>query len=461
MSQSEKQQELLLQLKVENQQLLKFKKLNNLMRETLDTFAVKGRNQSPFTPLFELLSQELKADQQLIVALDDDEKSFSILDATDPQLKNLPSQLLQKHSDIDSERHIFSQSSVFFDLALSPKWPEVLTNSLPQASSALIQPIRIGQHHYAIVLLSDKTKTFNIEAKTVVASYSNFIASFLSLFENQRLAAERDQLFAQQKRIEQSMVQQDKLAAIGQLAAGVAHELNNPLGFIYSNLNTLKVYMQTVQGFVDNAYATAPALKDVAATANLSFLLEDSFDLIEESLTGARRSRDIINNLRTFSHPDDISVSKIDLMELLESTIRIANTQIKRNAKLILTKDITGAYVNGNATQLSQVLLNLINNAYHAIEHKQGLITVSITQLGRWLTIKITDNGCGISDSAISHIFEPFFTTKDVGKGTGLGLSISRAIIEQHSGCLALEHTSVDGSVFVVSLPMSETKEDD
>ncbi|SNY60330.1 His Kinase A (phospho-acceptor) domain-containing protein [Arsukibacterium tuosuense] len=461
MSQSEKQQELLLQLKIENQQLLKFKKLNSLMRDTLDTFAVKGRNQSPFTSLFDLLGQELQADQQFIVAINDDETSFSILDATSPQLKNLPAQLLHKKNDIDSEQHVFSQSSAFFDLALSPKWPAVLTTTLPQARSALIQPIRIGQHHYAIVLLSDKTKTFNIEAKTVVASYSSFIASFLSLFENQRLAAERDQLFAQQKRIEQSMVQQDKLAAIGQLAAGVAHELNNPLGFIYSNLNTLKVYMQTVQSFVHNAYATTPALKDVAKAANLSFLLEDSFDLIEESLTGARRSRDIINNLRTFSHPDDISVSKIDLMAILESTIRIANTQIKRNAKLILTKDIASAYVNGNATQLSQVLLNLINNAYHAIDHKQGLITVLITQLGHWLTIKITDNGCGISNSAVSHIFEPFFTTKDVGQGTGLGLSISRAIVEQHNGCLALEHTSADGSVFVVSLPVADASKDD
>lgn len=461
MSQSEKQQELLLQLKIENQQLLKFKKLNSLMRDTLETFAAKGRNQSPFMPLFELLGQELSADQQFIVAINDDETSFSILDATSPQLKNLPTQLLHKNTDTDSQQHVFSQSSAFFDLALSPKWPAVLISILPQARSALIQPIRIGQHQYAIVLLSDKTKTFNIEAKTVVANYSSFIASFLSLFENQRLAAERDQLFAQQKRIEQSMVQQDKLAAIGQLAAGVAHELNNPLGFIYSNLNTLKVYMQTVQSFVDSAYATEPTLKEVAAASNLNFIVEDGFDLIEESLTGARRSRDIINNLRTFSHPDDVSVSKIDLMALLKSTIRIANTQIKHNAKLVLTKEIASAFVNGNATQLSQVLLNLINNAYHAIKHKQGLINVSITQLGRWLTIKITDNGTGISDSAVSHIFEPFFTTKDVGQGTGLGLSISRAIVEQHNGCLALEHTSADGSVFVVSLPMSDASADD
>ncbi|NRQ42716.1 hypothetical protein HRH59_09090 [Rheinheimera sp. YQF-2] len=461
MSQSEKQQELLLQLKVENQQLLKFKKLNNLMRDTLETFTAKGRQQSPFTSLFALLHQELQADEQLIIALNDDETSFSILDATAPGLKNLAAPFLHTQNKTKSEQHIFSQSTVFFDLALSPKWPAAFRSMLPKAKSALIQPIRIGQHHYAIVLLSDQPKTFTIEAKIVVASYSNFIASFLSLFENQRLAAERDQLFAQQKRIEQSMVQQDKLAAIGQLAAGVAHELNNPLGFVYSNLNTLQVYMQTVQRFIHSAYSIAPELKDIAAATNLNYILEDSFELIEESLDGARRSRDIINNLRTFSHPDDTSASKVDLLELLESTIRIANTQIKRHATLTLSKDIDSALVNGNATQLSQVLLNLINNAYHAIKHKQGLIVISVTQLGRWLTLKITDNGCGIEDSVLPHIFEPFFTTKDVGLGTGLGLSISRAIVEQHNGCLALEHTSPNGSVFVVSLPAVDTRIDD
>lgn len=460
MSQSEKQQELLLQLKVENQQLLKFKALNNLMRDTLNTFAAKGRQQSPFTSLFELLHQELQADEQFIVALNDEQTSFSIIEATDARLKNLASPIPHTQNNA-AEQHIFSQSTVFFDLALSPKWPAEFRDMLPQARSALIQLIRIGLHHYAIVLISDQPKTFTIEAKTVVASYSSFIASFLSLFENQRLEIERDQLFAQQRRIEQSMVQQDKLAAIGQLAAGVAHELNNPLGFIYSNLNTLKVYMQTVQDFVYSACSTAPELKNEAATANLSFLLEDSFALIEESLTGARRSRDIINNLRTFSHPDDTSVTKVDLLELLASTIRIANTQIKHNARLTLSTDIDSAFVDGNATQLSQVLLNLINNAYHAIHHKQGLIAVSITQLGSWLTIKITDNGCGIETSMITHIFEPFFTTKDVGQGTGLGLSISRAIVEQHNGCLALEQTSAAGSVFVVSLPVSDAGKDD
>lgn len=457
MSQYEKQQELLLQLKVENQQLLKFKKLNTLMQETLDNITLKKVEHSPFSPLFELMHQEFNAEEQIIVVLDDKETSFSILDTTTSQLKNQTAPLELENAPDGTLQHVFSQSSVFFNVSLSSKWPAIFSTLLPDITSALIQPVRIAQHLYAIVLLSRKTMAFDNGTKVVLASYSSFIASYMSLFENQRLQAERDQLFAQQKRIEKSMMQQDKLAAIGQLAAGVAHELNNPLGFIYSNLNTFKVYMQKVKLFAENACATSPALKRLADEQNLAFVIEDTFELIEESLTGARRSRDIISNLRTFSHPDDTSVAKVNLLELLESTLRIANTQIKRNAKLTLTKEIDTAFVNGNATQLSQVLLNLINNASQAIKHQHGVIAVSIKRIQRWLTVKVVDNGCGIDQEALSHIFEPFFTTKDVGHGTGLGLSISQAIIEQHSGCLALEQTSAEGSVFVISLPDAET----
>lgn len=448
MSQHERQQELLLQLKVENQQLLKFKKLNNLMRNTLETFVLKNPQQTPFAPLFTLLKQELQADEQLIVAVHA-EDSFSVIEASNSKLKVIPEQAIHYP--------VFSEATVFFDLTVSPKWPEVFKQLAPDAKAALIQPVSIGLHHYAIVLLSYTAKAFTIETKAVVASYSNFIASLLSLFENQRLAQERDQLFAQQKRIEQSMVKQDKLAAIGQLAAGVAHELNNPLGFIYSNLNTLKVYLQTVDHFIKQACTEAPSLQAAAKAAELDFVINDSVDLIEESLAGARKSRDIIANLRTFSHPDDISVSTINLLELVESTIRIANTQIKRQTKLTLIKQVEAAVVNGNPVQLSQVLLNLINNAYQAIKHAEGMIKIVVARQGSWLRVEVTDNGSGISDTALNHIFEPFFTTKEVGEGTGLGLSISRAIAQQHNGSLTLEHTSADGSTFVLSLPVQDS----
>lgn len=459
MSEYEKQQELLHQFKIENQQLLKFKKLNNLIKDTLDSFASNAQQQSPLKALFDILEQELHADHQAILALDDDQMHFSIIASTHAGLSKLAAQQLQGHGD--TNKHPFTDAAIYFNLDLITHWPQSIRAIVPDVRSVLTQPVSVGSHNYAIILMSNKKHGYSNEAKTLLSSYSNFIASFLSIFEHQRLAAERDRLFAQQKRIEQSMIKQDKLAAIGQLAAGVAHELNNPLAFIYSNLNTLKVYIQTLNDFVHKACDTSPALLEAAKQADLRFIMSDSIELIDESLIGARRSRDIINNLRTFSHPDDTSVAPLDIVSLLESTIRIANTQIKRRAIISFVKDCEQSMVRGNATQLSQVFLNLINNAYQAIEHNMGQINVSINLHDGWLNIKITDNGSGISQNSLPHIFEPFFTTKDVGKGTGLGLSISQAIAEQHGGCLALEQTGPDGTTFVVSLPQLDVKTDD
>jgi len=455
MSQAEKQQELLLRLQIENQQLLKFKKLNSLMHDTLESFVLTENTKSPFAVLFDMLAQELNASISALVALNDDETSYSIIATSHTLLNALPAQTLQKHSDT-ADQHIFSQSTIFFNLALSEKWPDALRQAFPNAASALVQPIRIGQHRYAIVMLSEQINGFNNDAKAIIASYTSFIASLLSLFENQRLAAERDQLFAKQKRIEQNMVSQEKLAAIGQLAAGVAHELNNPLGFIYSNLNTFHDYLRTIKHFIDLAYEEAPKLKVLAKASNLDFVLEDTGALIDESLDGARRSRDIIHNLRTFSHPDETSVSEIDILALIKNTLRIVTIQIKNAAVITLQEPAKQVFIKGNETQLSQVFINLINNACQAIDHSNGKIEIVIEATEKWVNISVKDNGSGISQAHMSHIFEPFFTTKDVGKGTGLGLSISRAIIEQHQGCLALENSDSNGTTFVMCLPVIE-----
>lgn len=194
---------------------------------------------------------------------------------------------------------------------------------------------------------------------------------------------------------------------------------------------------------------------------NLDFILKDSSELICESLEGARRARDIIKNLRNFSHPDENTISTINILELIEDTVRIANTQVKKNAKIKISHDLNHAFTQGNATQLSQVILNLINNAHHSIEHQYGLIEISINKFNNWINVVIEDNGCGIEDADIPHIFEPFFTTKEIGQGTGLGLSVSRAIIEQHNGCIALVHTGLKGTKFVISLPESNHVRDD
>ncbi|MCT7943981.1 sensor histidine kinase [Shewanella septentrionalis] len=452
MSKTEQQHELLMQLKVENQQLLEFKKLNSLMLKTLKAFTNHSEQSTPFYCLFELIYQELKPDLQLLITCNHNSDGFSIVSSTDEMLIGQDFQL-DNALDTKPEQSIFSEPALFFDLNLTSKWPNSLRKLLPIAESALIQPVKIASRCYAIILIINHVNGFSTKAKSVMLNYSSFIASTLTLIEYQHVAAERDTLFSQQKRIEQSMARQGKLAAIGQLAAGVAHELNNPLGFIYSNLNTFELYLKDIASFITQVYNDYPELTNHHKKNNIDFILKDSTELIDESLQGARRAREIIKNLRSFSHPDESSISEINIIDLINDTVKIATTEVKKSANIIVTHYLKNAFIQGNTTQLNQVLLNLINNAHHSITRRKGLIEINTSKRENWINIEISDNGCGINENDTPHIFEPFFTTKEVGKGTGLGLSISKAILEQYNGYIALDYTGQNGTKFVISLP--------
>ncbi|WP_181160259.1 MULTISPECIES: histidine kinase dimerization/phospho-acceptor domain-containing protein [unclassified Shewanella] len=179
--------------------------------------------------------------------------------------------------------------------------------------------------------------SFNSGAQSIISNYCSFIANTLTLRDYRHIAAERDSLFAQQKRIENSLAKEGKLAAIGQLAAGVAHELNNPLGFIYSNLNTLDVYLKDINSFINEVNNTYPEINKSVKKYKLDFILKDSIELINESQEGARRARDIIKNLRSFSHPDEQTISTINIVKLVEDTVKIAKVNLKKHIKINLT----------------------------------------------------------------------------------------------------------------------------
>ncbi|MGL4750181.1 MAG: hypothetical protein ACRCYF_20995, partial [Shewanella sp.] len=179
MSKNEQQHELLMQLKVENQKLLEFKKLNNLMLKTLKAFTNNKEQSTPFRSLFELIAQELKPDVQLLITCNHENDGFFIVSSTDELL-------IGRHFQLDDtanskpEQSIFSQSTVFFNLNLTPKWPASLKGLLPNAVSALIQPVKIASRCYAIVLVINEVNGFDAEAKSVMSNYSSFIASTLT-----------------------------------------------------------------------------------------------------------------------------------------------------------------------------------------------------------------------------------------------------------------------------------------
>ncbi len=258
------------------------------------------------------------------------------------------------------------------------------------------------------------------------------------------------------------MLQQDKLASIGQLAAGVAHEINNPMGFIMSNLGTLKNYVTSINEYVqhlervvsDTEQPETWALRD---RLDMPFVLEDLAPLVMESLEGGERVKRIVLDLKDFARADESSQRETDLNDCIRSTANIVRNEIKYVADLELQLEEIPLLVC-NSQQINQVIANLLVNAAHAItEH--GTITVATYCKDDLIHLSVTDSGCGIPTEVVNRIFDPFFTTKPVGQGTGLGLSISYDIIKKHGGEILVCSEPGVGTTFMVMLPIGGSME--
>lgn len=263
------------------------------------------------------------------------------------------------------------------------------------------------------------------------------------------------------KRLEDThnqLLQSEKMASIGSLAAGVAHEINNPIGFVASNLNSLRDYIEDLVKVV-NAFSTAkgdPQLlaeaEEVAKEVDLTFLREDVVILLDECREGVGRVRRIVQDLRDFSHVDHGEWVISDLHQGLDSTLNIVNNEIKYTATVEKDYGLLPE-IACIGSQLNQVFMNLLINAAHSIE-KNGVITIRTRCDGDWISIAITDTGVGIDPDSLKRIFDPFFTTKPVGKGTGLGLSLSYGIVKRHGGRIEVQSKPKQGSTFTVWLPV-------
>ncbi len=263
--------------------------------------------------------------------------------------------------------------------------------------------------------------------------------------------------YTELKEAQAQILRQEKMASIGQLAAGVAHEINNPMGFITSNLRTLSKYTKNLIESIDEISSALKDeedkdfVKEIKKRKKLKYISSDSEDLIEESLEGAERVSDIVKNLKTFSRVDQKEIQLVDLNECLESAVKVVWNEIKYKAEI--TKEFGEIpQLNCYPCELGQVFLNMIMNANQAIE-THGSITLSTKELPDAIMISIADSGKGISKEDISRIFEPFFTTKDVGQGTGLGLSICYEIIKKHHGDIEVHSKVGEGTRFDIVLP--------
>jgi signal transduction histidine kinase len=281
----------------------------------------------------------------------------------------------------------------------------------------------------------------------------------------QELGQRFEQLQATHHKLAQTqsqLLQSDKMASIGQLAAGVAHEINNPVGFVSSNLNTLRQYVASLLSLVD-AYAgaftdpvsaaAAQRLASTQAEVELDYLKEDLPQLLDESADGLSRVKKIVQDLKDFSRVDQAEWQEADLNAGLESTLNLVRHEVKYKAEVVKALAPLPS-VLCLAGQLNQVFMNLIVNASHAIAER-GVITLSSGVQDGWVWVQVDDTGSGMSDEVQRRVFEPFYTTKDVGKGTGLGLSLSFSIVKRDGGLIQVRSTPGVGSAFRVWVPIA------
>jgi two-component system, NtrC family, sensor kinase len=254
---------------------------------------------------------------------------------------------------------------------------------------------------------------------------------------------------------QRQLYQAEKMASVGSLAAGMAHEINNPIGFIGSNLTTAIDYVDSMRlallafhgGDRDGAQALWRKVK-------LDLVLEDFPVLLSESAAGAQRIARIVAKLKDYASIDSGAMAEVDLSDAVRTVASILGDQIPQGVELAMDLQSLPKILCDRG-RLNQVITSLLQNSLHAVI-KGGVIRLTTRVTGGEIRIAVSDNGCGIAPEVLSRIFDPFFTTRDVGKGTGLGLTVSRDIVAAHGGRIEVESAVGNGSTFTVCLPLAD-----
>lgn len=304
-------------------------------------------------------------------------------------------------------------------------------------------------------------------------NFSIFASQAELAIENALLYHDLEQKIKNLEQMQVQLVQSEKMASIGQLSAGIAHEINNPIGFITSNLGTLSEYVNDIKTLLaewsgvesciqEGKYERLPELmKRVDSTKgkiDLNYILGDIDTLLAESKEGTDRVKSIVINLKDFSHVDETERKYANLNKGLESTLKIIWNELKYKAEVI--RDFGELpEILCYPRQLNQVFMNLLINAVQAIPER-GTITIRTRCENNAIVVSVADTGAGIPPEVMSRIFDPFFTTKEIGKGTGLGLSISYNIVKKHHGKIDVESIVGGGTTFVITIPVDGVTEE-
>lgn len=305
---------------------------------------------------------------------------------------------------------------------------------------------RLGELFHKFLVVEKELENLNINLERQVVDRTAQLQETL-----QKLQSAQTQL-----------VQSEKMASLGQLVAGIAHEINNPIGAIYANMPHLEEYIDDIKGTVEFAQGCMNETDTLQLNAYMAqidypFVTSDLAKLLTSQKQAADRIRNIVLSLRNFSRLDQGEIKTVRLEEGLDSTLQMLHHNYKD--RISIEKDYAlNEMVECYAGELNQVFMNILANAIQAIPDK-GSIFISTAKVNGQAVVSIADTGCGMPDSVIKKIFDPFFTTKEVGEGTGLGLSISYGIIEKHQGTLTVESELNRGTRFVIAIPLRLIKD--
>jgi two-component system, NtrC family, sensor kinase len=307
-----------------------------------------------------------------------------------------------------------------------------------------------------------------VDQLAIAISQAELYAEAKNNADEARTQAER--LAAAMKELQQTqtqLIQTEKMSSLGQMVAGIAHEINNPVSFIYGNLNYVEEYTQSlirlIELYQEEYKAPSEALVVELEEIGLDFLIDDLAKILNSMQVGAERISEIVHSLRNFARLDESDFKAVNIHEGIDSTLVILDSRLKANSKrsqITIIKDYGDLpKVACYAGQLNQVFMNILTNAIDAIDEspkQTPTITIRTRQIGQEIEIAIADNGSGISEVVQSKLFDPFFTTKPVGKGTGLGLSVSYQIVtERHRGQLECRSAAGKGTEFLIRMAIT------
>lgn len=335
----------------------------------------------------------------------------------------------------------------------------VIMASAVDRSQRVIDALRIGAFDYLIKPVELDVLLFSVERaleRRALLRDGKRYKDYLEKY-NLELAGQKAEL----ERLQARLVHSEKMASLGQLAGGVAHELNNPAGFIYSNMESLANYTSGISRLLSAYEAASLTPEDATGIANIKkeinygFLLSDLPAIVSDCEEGARRIRDIVLNLRMFSRLDEAELKRVDLHAGIDATIRLLSEYYNSNRITLIREYGELPPVDCLAGQINQVWMNLLTNAAQSIGSENGQVRIKSMLENEMVVVQISDTGKGIAPENLTRIFDPFFTTKPVGEGTGLGLSISYGIIETHGGTISVDSEVGRGTTFTTRIPLN------